>query len=365
MKVLHILNEIRFSGAETMLASAAGLWKKDGLELYALATSDVEGAFADILRKNGYKVIHIPYRKTIKLVWDIYKLFRKEDFYVVHIHPERGYFQYALASWMARTSIKIRTVHHIYSYKNMNVIRPLVLRYVSKYIFGVQFVSNSLSGQANEKRLFGLNHLYIPNWIDSCVYNRVAIEMNQDNGLRKRLGIADDQILLVSLGGNTDYKNYDRVIEALGSDELRSRYVYMHLGHDDRHELIPLAKKHQVDYKSMGCVENTIPYLLSADLVMMPSREEGFGIAAVESMAIGVPICLSLRPALIDFKQSTDKLFWCEPTVEGIREFLRDFQKLSESERKTISGSLMSGADKFTIERGASAYLQLYKRKAK
>lgn len=365
MKVIHILNEIKFSGAETMLASAAGLWQKKGVELYALATSDVEGGFADILRNNGYTVIHIPYRKTLKFVWDIYKLFKKEGFSIVHIHPERGYFQYALAAWMARTSIKIRTVHHIFSYKNMRVIRPFVLRYVSKYIFGVQFVSNSLSGQANEKRLYGLNHRYIPNWYDSRIYNQAEIENNQDSDLRKKMGIDDDKVLLVSLGGYAEYKNYDKVLEALGSEELRNRYVYMHLGHDDRGELTSLANIHQVKFKSMGCVRNVIPYLLAADLVIMPSREEGFGIAAVETMALGVPICLSTRPALIDFKQFTDKLFWCEPTVDGIREFLGKFKKLCEAERKSIGAALIAVSERFTVERGANDYLHLYKKEAR
>jgi glycosyltransferase involved in cell wall biosynthesis len=361
MRVLHILDEIRYSGAETMLTSASAFWRGKGVGLSALATAKNEGAYAEVFRKNGFTVFHIPYSLSLKFVFQLFSLMKREKFDVVHIHPERAFFQYAIAAWLARVPVKISTVHHIYAYRSWHVIRPWIYRHICKYVFRVQYVSNSLSGQANEKQLYGLNHVYIPNWFDSRIYNQGAINTNQDNDLRKRMEIADDKILLVSLGGNTEYKNYDKVIEALGTDDLRNRYVYMHLGHDDRHELIPLANKHQVEFKSMGCVKNTIPYLLSADLVMMPSREEGFGIAAVETMAIGVPICLSRRPALIDFKQLTDKLFWCEPTVEGIREFLKGFKKLSEFERITIGEALIAVSERFTIERGANAYLDLYR----
>lgn len=361
MKVLHILDEIKYSGAETMLTSASELWRGQGVTLSALATAINEGAYADVFRQNGFTVFHIPYSLSFKFVFQVFCLMKREKFDVVHIHPEQAFFQYAIAAWFARVPVKVSTVHHIYAYESWHAIRPWIYRHICKYVFRVQFVSNSLSGHANEKRLHGLSHIYIPNWFDSRIYNQDAINKNQDNDLRKRMGIDDDKILLVSLGGYTYYKNFDKVIEALGSDELRNRYVYMHLGHDDRCELEPLANKHQVKFKSMGCVKNAIPYLLAADLVIMPSREEGFGIAAVEAMALGVPLCLSRRPALIDFKQFTDKLFWCEPTVEGIRDFLQRFQKPSESERKSIGEALIVVSERFTIERGANAYLELYR----
>lgn len=360
MKVLHILDEIKYSGAETMLTSAAAIWKENGVELSALATAKNEGAYADVFKQNGFTVFHIPYSLSIRFVVHLWKLMKREHFDVVHIHPERAFFQYAIAAWLAKVPVTVSTVHHIYAYKSWHVIRPWIYRHICMYVFRVKFVSNSLSGLANEKHLHGLTHAYIPNWFDSRIYNKDAIAKYKDNDLRKRIGVDEDKILLVSLGGNTGYKNYDKVIEALGSDDLRRRYVYMHLGHDDRRELVPLAKKHLVEFKSMGCVENTIPYLLAADLVMMPSREEGFGIAAVEAMAVGVPICLSNRPALIDFKEFTDKLYWCEPTIDGIREFLRKFKKLSEVELKSISEALIVVSERFTIKRGATAYLELY-----
>jgi glycosyltransferase involved in cell wall biosynthesis len=360
MKVLHILNEIKFSGAETMLASAANLWQEKGLELSALSTSDIEGAYADVLRQNGYTIFHIPYVKSIGFVIRIYRFLKQEKFDVVHIHPERGYFQYALAAWLAGAPVKVRTVHHIFAFESWHAIRPWFLRHCCKYIFGVQFVSNSLSGHATEKRLHGFDNPYIPNWFDSRIYNREAIAQNKDTNIREQCGIASDKILLVSLGGNSEYKNYDKVIEALGDDVLRDRFVYLHIGHDDKQELPKMALEHNVTFISKGCVPDTLPYLLAADLVMMPSREEGFGIAAVEAMALGAPLCLSTRPALIDFKQFSDKLFWCEPTVEGIRTFLGEFKKLSEAERKAISESLTALSDRFTIEQGATAYYNLY-----
>jgi glycosyltransferase involved in cell wall biosynthesis len=48
----------------------------------------------------------------------------------------------------------------------------------------------------------------------------------------------------------------------------------------------------------LGTVEDVAPYLARADVVAIPSRWEGFGLAAVEAMAAGAPVVASAVDAL-------------------------------------------------------------------
>lgn len=359
---MHVLNEIRFSGAETMLASAASCWQDRGLELHALSTGGDEGVYAEVLRKHGYAVYHIPYRKNLWFIVKIWRLLRMLEIDVLHIHPERAYFQYAVAGLLAGCSVRIRTVHHIFAYKGVHVLRPWLLRNICRSLLGVVFVSNSRSGKSTEMSLYGFDNFYIPNWFDSHVYTEEAIAKYSAlrAEIRQKVGVCSGERLLVSLGGNSDYKNYDLVVKALGYSDLKGRYRYVHIGHDSERRLPILASALGVSFSSLGCIDNAMPYLLAADLVMMPSREEGFGVAAVEAMALGCPLCLSLRPALIDFKADNDSLFWCQPTVEGIHEFLVQFPGLTTVQRAVIAQKSIRCSGLYTIERCAGMYAELY-----
>jgi hypothetical protein len=68
LKVLHILYEIKFSGAEVMLNLASDYLQKKGISLYALNTSDKLGDYADVMQKNGYQIFHIPISNRLKFI---------------------------------------------------------------------------------------------------------------------------------------------------------------------------------------------------------------------------------------------------------------------------------------------------------
>jgi glycosyltransferase involved in cell wall biosynthesis len=65
----------------------------------------------------------------------------------------------------------------------------------------------------------------------------------------------------------------------------------------------------------------------------MPSTVEGFGVAAAEAMAIGVPSILSNRPALIDFKHATDQIDYIDCSVDALQSALHRLESLSFQSR--------------------------------
>ncbi len=56
MKVLHILNELKFSGAEIMYVDAAPIFQRLGCDLSIVNTSKHLGVYTPFFEKAGYKV---------------------------------------------------------------------------------------------------------------------------------------------------------------------------------------------------------------------------------------------------------------------------------------------------------------------
>lgn len=113
--------------------------------------------------------------------------------------------------------------------------------------------------------------------------------------LRTRLGL-DGKVVLLTVGrldSRERYKGHDRVIAALPA-LLGERHpiVYLIIGEgDDRARLADLAAKHGVtnQVRFLGAVDTTtlVEAYRTADLFVMPSTGEGFGIAFLEAMASG------------------------------------------------------------------------------
>lgn len=129
--------------------------------------------------------------------------------------------------------------------------------------------------------------------------NTVAEEFTPGDGsaLRAVLGLQDKRVLLTV--GRMDrrecYKGHDRVISALSDLVARGHdIVYLIIGEgDDRVRLEELARNAGVmeRVRFLGGVsrQDLAEAYRMADLFVMPSTGEGFGIAFLEAMASGTP----------------------------------------------------------------------------
>jgi len=117
------------------------------------------------------------------------------------------------------------------------------------------------------------------------------------NGFRRRLGIENSRILLTvgRMDSRERYKGQDRIIAALPrllNSGLDVVYVIVGEG-DDRARLEQLACRAGVQERVsfLGALksEQLVNAYRAADLFVMPSTGEGFGISFLEAMACGTP----------------------------------------------------------------------------
>jgi glycosyltransferase involved in cell wall biosynthesis len=322
-KVLNIFNELRPSGGETMLLSAQSVMQRRGIESHVLSTGQEVGSYSEHLIRAGLAVHHIPFDKSFAFFARLYRLLKHQSFDTVHIHTQRAYFFYTLAARVASTPQIIRTVHHIFPWSGVLRWKNILLRHACYKLMGCVFLSNSPTGLANEKRCYGMRNRLIPNWYNSDIYRaRTVVEYKASRAL---LGIGDHEFVAVSLGGNSDYKNLDLVVNTIASLPDHSKLRYLQVGDEGPTKpLTTLLASHDncARVKLCGRVPDPLPYLKAADVFVMPSSIEGFGVAAAEAMAVGVPSILSDRPALSDFRHATDQIDFIECSVNALREEL-------------------------------------------
>jgi glycosyltransferase involved in cell wall biosynthesis len=364
MKVLHILNELKPSGAEVMLRVAAPHWQKECIESHVLSTGAAPGIYSNVLAQAGYKMHHLSFSKSPYFFISLYKLLRHYRFDAVHIHTERASLPYALVARSAEVKTLVRTVHSVFAFEGAMATGRRLQRMLSRKL-GVHQVSISPSVTQNEARRFQNPTTQIMNWYSERFQ---PVRQQEQQKLREQFGIPESAFVVLSVGNCSSVKNHTELIVALARIKPKLDFVYLHLGqenpsHDERQMVQDLNIADRVRF--LGFVDDVLPYLHIADAYVMPSLHEGLGMAAIEAMAAGAPTILADVSGLTDLKVYTTSVTWVSPEATSIAEALLKLAALPIDARKQ-KGLQASNDIKhhFEVGRGARAYAKIYQSKS-
>ena len=155
---------------------------------------------------------------------------------------------------------------------------------------GVTAVSHSLAAATHTELCVTRDIVVIPNFLDCGLYRRMVVP-----GLRQRFA-KDDEKLVIHVSNLRPVKRIDAVMEVFArilrgvparlllvgdGPEIGTAY---RLGRE-------LGISQNVDM--LGAQEAVIPLLSAADVFLLPSAQESFGLAALEAMACEVPVVAS------------------------------------------------------------------------
>lgn len=360
MRVLHILNELRPSGAETMLRAASGYWQSQGILGEILVAGESYGEYAPALERAGYRLHHIPFQRSVGYLWRVYRFLAENRFDSVHIHCERANFWYALLAFAAGRPRVVRSVHALFPFHGWLRCRRFVQRYVLRRALRVTTVAVGQTVQQLERVSYRNPALHIPNWFDAERY-RPAPD-GERAAARRRFEIAQDAFAVATVGNCAPVKNHAALIQALASLPRRWRVVYLHAGCEEpAHEEFRLAERMGVEARFLGPLEDVGEVYAAADLFVMPSLREGAGIAAMEAMGAGVPALLSDVEGLRDLREVAD-CEWTTPSADAIAAALR--RCLEEDRTRVRERALRTSArirEKYAVAQGAARYAGLYR----
>ena len=301
IRVLHILDELNYSGAEVMLRNSAHLFISRGIQLHALSTGQVIGIYSDKLKEAGFMVHHIPFRKNPNFFIEVYKLLKAEKIEVVHIHTERAFFWLSIVSRITGINRIVRTVHNVFNFEGYLRFKRKSQRLISSKSLNVKFISISNSVKQVEEKYFNNKTILIKNWIDDKIFTP-PLDTSEKLSVRKTLGISEDKIVIVSIGNCSKVKNHFDILRTLPKLILiNNKFIYLHAGEgESTSEEIDLVHELEIaDYvKFLGKVENVRQILISSDIFVMTSKYEGIGNTSLEAGSCGLPLLIYDSPGL-------------------------------------------------------------------
>ena len=290
MKILHVLYELKFSGAEIMYVDAADEFRSLGCELYVINSAERLGKYADMFKDAGYKVYHLPCPSGLITRWSycqqIVRLVKKEGIDVIHTHASNMKWDMALVACLAGIR-SVYTFHSCFKSRPISYIYHIWLRWSAKNLLSCKFQTISDSVYDNERLYYHNDTIKIYNWFGNKRF--FPADKAEKQAVRKELGISKDSFVIISVGGCSVNKRHHDIIKAL-PDLLKEKNNLMYL------------------------------HLIVSDVYLMTSHYEGISLTTIEALACKIPAILYDVPGLRDFnKEQLCSLLIPEQSTEIVK----------------------------------------------
>ncbi|MFH1824886.1 MAG: glycosyltransferase family 4 protein [Candidatus Firestonebacteria bacterium] len=303
-KILHIVTRLEYGGTlENILTLVNGL-SIDYENILLLGRKNTAMLrVKECSNKNNFKVIYInelvreinPFY-DLKALLKIYKIVKKISPDIVHTHTSKSGFLGRIAARMAGCRKVVHTPHgHIfYGYfgEFKTFIFVLLERIMAKVtdkivVFSKSEIKDHLRLKIGKKKQF----IVIPNGININKFEKVKINVNLK---KKELGINMNDKVIGVIGRLSVVKGHIYFLKAMRDVIKAIRYVKVIVAGSG--ELEKELKQNANDLNLQDNVlfignRNDVPEILKiCDLVVLPSLNEGFGLAIAEAGAAGKPV---------------------------------------------------------------------------
>jgi glycosyltransferase involved in cell wall biosynthesis len=186
--------------------------------------------------------------------------------------------------------------HGVEVWRPLSLIKKIFLKHCDKIVCVSNFTKQQMISRhkASASVCTVLNNAIDP-------FMNLPLKFNKPDYLLKRYNLtAGNQVIftLTRLASTEQYKGHDQVIKVIS--QLKKEFPdikYILSGQYDRdeefriHKLITENKVEEQVILTGFISENELPdHFLLADLFVLPSKKEGFGIVFIEALACGLPV---------------------------------------------------------------------------
>lgn len=356
MKVIHVITSPCGGGAEFIVRELAHGINGQGLESKVVYFNIDPGCAKKMVLASNEFLLNIGYR-DVRAILLLREFFKNEmeanGCVVVHAH----------LTWpmifVPLSLIGLNVVAYFTEHATSNRRRSYpFLRFIERFFY------------RRYKNIFcvsdGVRQTLEP-WVGRALSSRLKVIKN---GARlfsvKNRNVPNIKISFISVGSLRVSKGFDRVIRALSRFDLME-WDYTIVGEgSDRGELEALIYSLGLQKKVnlIGWSGDLEPWFHNADIQLVPSRFEGFGLVAVEGMSTGLPVIASDVVGLsevVSGSQSAAYLVsdpdndeeWLVRIKECIMALTKDIHEVSCQARET--------AERFSLDEMIANYTDIYK----
>ena len=351
-RVLHIISSLKLGGAQVCvkyLVENATSGKVEAF-VYPLRCQEIDIPINGNVITNKYK------NYDPRKFFDILKICRNNNIDIIHAHLEKPVLGGLLATFFCNAKIVVHEHGPVFRKSFRHTVYRTVLRLLRSRASAFIAVSKSAAKQLTAR--VGVPPEKI------CVINNAVdrIKFTADRqkriDIRKQLSVKDSDIVIGYLGRLSSVKGVDTVIEAM--PELLKRnsdYLFMVLGHGpEMNYLKVLARRLNIAdrVKFLGFREDASDVMNSFDIGVVPSRQEPFGIVALEFMSMRIPLVSTGVDGLGEIVSDRETAMVAE--VDNAKQIAACIDLLAND--KHLSDSLANAAYEFSGKFGMPQYIQ-------
>lgn len=298
-KVLHIIGKTDVGGIPTVVYNYCRNIDQNKIQIDIACVANEElGEFGKRFTSLGLNIYTLPFRSHgIKNFSNkLGKILDKGNYNAIHCHGTGNAY---ISLWTAKKHSIPQRIVHSHSSNWLPSLKSSFIHYSGKQINKL-FVTNYVAcGKLSGEKTFGKtimkkkNTIVLPNAIDTNVF---YFNKKIRNNMRNQLKL--NQNFVLSMIGRIAYeKNIFFTLELMKDvhERIPNSILIIAGKGEQENEMIEYINKHNInDYvKFLGSTKDVMSLYNATDVLLMPSKWEGFPCAAVEAMATGLPVLMS------------------------------------------------------------------------
>lgn len=357
MKILHIINSLYTGGAEKLLLDSIPRYIEKGIDTELLLLCGNKSPFFEQLESQEV-IIHSISIGNINKIYNPFLIFKimpyLKKYDIIHVHLFPSSYWCAIAKLLSLSKIKLIFTEHSTINKRMNkpfwyFFDSIIYKQYNKIVSIGEQIDLNLRKHLKKERTN--KFCIINNGIDISKYDYDPLDRFKRNNDRK---------VIIQVSSFRQKKDQKTLIKAM--THLPTKTILQLVGdgveREECEELVVSLKL--TDRVFFLGVRTDISDLLShADIAVLSSHVEGFGLVAVEAMAAGLPFIASDIPGLRDVVEGAGLLF---PKGNDIilAEFINKLLSDDEFYYKTAQACYVRAKD-YDISKMIDSYINIYK----
>ena len=368
-KVLYIVHSIPSGGIETILLSLCKRAREREVEPFICClVSEGEGSrpFRDL--KIPIRVLHavssaspLYLGRNLKALMELYVHIREVSPHVVQAEMFFAGTLGRIAAYLSRVPVILHSYHNYYPWKGY--FAKFLERQLAK-------LSNALIVPSEAVKEWTAKDLSIPQDQFYLISNGIDAKVLEDSKkeCKTTLGFPEDAPVLCFCSRFVEQKRPLFAAEVF-LDLAKSSPSLHFLAVGDgplRESFIDYCQDVSTRLHCPGRVDSTAFYLRASDLLIMPSKREGFGLVPGEALLQDCLVLLSSLPPLLEVYGKLGKEYFLSPEADCSKWTERARDLLSTREERTSGLEPMKRAIKksYGPEEMTRKYFELYRSKA-